>query len=96
LGRQGIPELLRPPRGGKYLLAPSRGIKGESLFIAEGFGALDNPSLAMAVSVLEQLQATGRWVGVISHADELQERIAVKVEVIPVGSGRSIIQVVTA
>jgi exonuclease SbcC len=77
-------------------MSSSRGIKVESLFIDEGFGALDSTSLAMAVSVLEQLQATGRRVGVISHVDELKERIAVKVEVTPVGSGRSIVRVVTA
>ena len=77
-------------------MASSRGIKVESLFIDEGFGALDNTSLAMAVSVLEQLQATGRRVGVISHVDELKERIAVKVEVTPVGGGRSTVKVSTA
>ena len=66
-------------------MASSRGVKVESLFIDEGFGALDSTSLAMAVSVLEQLQATGRRVGVISHVDELKERIAVKVEVTPSG-----------
>jgi exonuclease SbcC len=76
-------------------MASSRGIKVESLFIDEGFGALDNTSLAMAVSVLEQLQATGRRVGVISHVDELKERIAVKVEVTPVGGGRSTVKVST-
>lgn len=74
----------------------NRGIKVESLFIDEGFGALDSNSLAMAVSVLEQLQAPGRQVGVISHVEEMKERIALKVEVTPVGSGRSTIQVVTA
>jgi hypothetical protein len=67
-------------------MASSRGVKVESLFIDEGFGALDSTNLAMAVSVLEQLQATGRRVGVISHVDELKERIAVKVEVTPVGA----------
>ncbi|BFU94570.1 MAG: nuclease SbcCD subunit C [Nitrospira sp.] len=77
-------------------MSSNRGIKVESLFIDEGFGALDSNSLAMAVSVLEQLQATGRQVGVISHVEEMKERIAVKVEVTPVGSGRSTIQVVTA
>lgn len=45
-------------------MSSSRGIKVESLFIDEGFGSLDSASLAMAVSVLEQLQATGRRVGV--------------------------------
>ncbi|VUZ84691.1 Nuclease SbcCD subunit C [Candidatus Methylomirabilis lanthanidiphila] len=68
----------------------------ESLFIDEDFGLLDSSSLVMAVSVLEQLQATGRRVGVISHVDELKERIAVKVEVTPVDRGRSTVQVVTA
>lgn len=71
-------------------------MKVESLFIDEGFGSLDSNSLAMAVSMLEQLQATGRRVGVISHVDELKERIAVKVEVTPVGRGRSTVQVATA
>jgi DNA repair protein SbcC/Rad50 len=77
-------------------MSSNRGIKVESLFIDEGFGALDSTSLAMAVSVLEQLQATGRRVGVISHVDELKERIAVRVEVTPVGGGRSLVHVVTA
>ncbi len=76
-------------------MSSSRGIKVESLFIDEGFGALDSNSLAMAVSVLEQLQATGRRVGVISHVDEMKERIAVKIEVMPIGGGRSTVQVVT-
>jgi exonuclease SbcC len=77
-------------------MSSSRGIEVESLFIDEGFGALDSTNLAMAVSVLEQLQATGRRVGVISHVDELKERIAVKVEVTPVGGGRSTVRIVTA
>jgi exonuclease SbcC len=77
-------------------MSSNRGLKVESLFIDEGFGALDSTNLAMAVSVLEQLQATGRQVGVISHVDELKERIAVKVEVTPVGGGRSTVKVVTA
>ncbi len=77
-------------------MSSARGVKVESLFIDEGLGGLDSNSLAMAVSVLEQLQATGRRVGVISHVDELKERIAVKIEVTPVGGGRSTAQIVTA
>lgn len=77
-------------------MSSNRGIKVESLFIDEGFGALDSNSLAMAVSVLEQLQATGRQVGVISHVEEMRERIAVKVEVAPIGNGRSTVQIVVA
>lgn len=77
-------------------MSSGRGIKVESLFIDEGFGALDSNNLAMAISALEQLQATGRRVGVISHVDELKERIAVRVEVTPAGGGCSTVQVVTA
>jgi exonuclease SbcC len=46
--------------------------------------------------VLERLQATGRRVGVISHVEELKERIAVRVEVTPQGGGRSTIQVTSS
>jgi len=77
-------------------MSSARGVKVESLFIDEGLGGLDSNSLAMAVSVLEQLQATGRRVGVISHVEEMKERIAVKIEVTPVGPGRSTVQIVTA
>lgn len=77
-------------------MSSGQGIRVESLFIDEGFGALDSQSLGLAVSVLEQLQATGRRVGVISHIDELKERIGVKVEVMPMGSGRSTVRVAVA
>lgn len=74
-------------------LSSGHGIRVESLFIDEGFGALDGQNLSMAVSALERLQATGRRVGVISHVEELKERIAVKVQVAPQGGGRSRVEV---
>ncbi|WP_027135151.1 AAA family ATPase [Geminicoccus roseus] len=74
-------------------LSSGHGIQVESLFIDEGFGALDANSLSLAVSVLERLQATGRRVAVISHVEELKERIAVKVQVLPQGGGRSTVEV---
>jgi len=51
-------------------MSSGRGVRVESLFIDEGFGAFDTNSLAMVISVLEQLQATGRRVGAISHVEE--------------------------
>lgn len=69
------------------------GVGIESLFIDEGFGALDPASLGQAVALLEHLHATGRRVGVISHVEELKERIPVKIEVSPTGRGTSRIQV---
>lgn len=75
-------------------MSSNRGLKVESLFIDEGFGSLDSSSLAMAISTLERLQATGRRIGVISHVDELKERIAVKIDVSREGNGRSKVSVV--
>ena len=55
----------------------------DSLFIDEGFGALDKESLALVMNALENLHAAGRTVGVISHIEEMCERIAVRVLVKP-------------
>ena len=67
----------------------------ETLFIDEGFGALDGDSLSLAVSALEALQATGRLVGVISHVEELKERIPVQIALRPQGGGKSRIEIVS-
>lgn len=74
-------------------MSTGRGLRVESLFIDEGFGALDSASLGQALSVLEQLHASGRRVGVISHVEEVKERIPVKIEVTPVARGRSTVGV---
>ena len=70
-------------------MSTGRGVRIESLFIDEGFGALDSASLGQAIAVLEHLHSQGRRVGVISHVEELKERIPVKVEVNPISGGRS-------
>nr|WP_298412878.1 AAA family ATPase [uncultured Halomonas sp.] len=61
----------------------------ESLFIDEGFGSLDPQSLALAMEALDGLQAQGRRVGVISHVQEMHERIPVQIQVEPMGNGTS-------
>jgi exonuclease SbcC len=61
-------------------LSSSR-VRVESLFIDEGFGTLDPETLSVATGALEQLQAHGRKVGVISHVKEMAERIGTIVEV---------------
>lgn len=65
----------------------------ESLFIDEGFGTLDQSSLHMVMDALDRLQSQGRKVIVISHISEMHERIPVKIQVIPQGSGASKIEV---
>ena len=74
-------------------MSTARGVRIESLFIDEGFGALDPASLGLAISLLEHLHASGRRVGVISHVEELKERIPVRIEVTPTGRGTSRVEV---
>lgn len=74
-------------------MSTGQGLRVESLFIDEGFGALDSASLGQAIGVLEQLHATGRRVGVISHIEDVKERIAVKIVVSPASNGSSSIEV---
>jgi exonuclease SbcC len=47
----------------------------ESLFLDEGFGTLDENTLAMALDALERLNSTGKLIGIISHVEALKERI---------------------
>ena len=67
------------------------------LFIDEGFGTLDQNSLESVMSTLEKLQEiagqSNRRVGIISHREELDERIPVKIQVIKKGEGRSMVEV---
>ena len=53
----------------------------ESLFLDEGFGSLDAESLDLAVQGLEALVDGNRMVGVISHVEELSERMPSRVHV---------------
>lgn len=69
-------------------------MKIESLFIDEGFGTLDASSLHMVMNALDQLQSQGRKVILISHIQEMHERIPVQIQVQPMGSGSSRIEVV--
>ena len=72
----------------------SGSMKIESLFIDEGFGTLDASSLYMVMNTLDQLQNQGRKVVLISHIQDMHERIPVQIQVKPLGAGASTIQVV--
>ncbi|GGZ96711.1 hypothetical protein DC083_04495 [Ignatzschineria ureiclastica] len=65
------------------------GISIETLFIDEGFGALDEESLLQAIDVLIELQASGRMIGVISHVEELKQTLPARIEVTKTKSGYS-------
>ena len=64
-----------------------------SLFIDEGFGALDSASLETALSALEALQLQDRQIGIISHIDGLAEHFPAEVRVLPLGAGTSRVEV---
>lgn len=65
----------------------------ESLFIDEGFGSLDPNTLNIAMDALERLHNQGRKVGVISHVQEMTERIPVQIKVSKQQSGKSGVEV---
>ncbi|MCC8154648.1 MAG: ATP-dependent exonuclease, partial [Tannerellaceae bacterium] len=71
----------------------SNRMKVESLFIDEGFGSLDSDTLRVAMDALESLRTQGRKIGVISHVQEMTERIPVQIKVSRSGNGRSYLEI---
>lgn len=65
----------------------------QSLFIDEGFGTLDPETLDIALSALDNLQASGKTIGVISHVEQLKERIQCQVRVKRKAGGVSKIEI---
>lgn len=71
----------------------SNRVRVESLFIDEGFGSLDADTLRVAMDALDGLQSLGRKVGVISHVQEMTERIATRITVRRSAGGSSCVGV---
>lgn len=61
--------------------AEAGGLDLGTLFIDEGFGALDAETLDVVLAELGRLRAGGRVVGVVSHVEALKQAIAERVEV---------------
>ncbi|MCG8707157.1 AAA family ATPase [Brenneria sp. 4F2] len=53
----------------------------DSLFLDEGFGTLDAETLDAALDALDNLNASGKTIGVISHVEAMKERIPVQIKV---------------
>ncbi|WP_433199692.1 AAA family ATPase [Nocardia sp. CA-107356] len=62
--------------------AESGGVVLDTIFIDEGFGGLDADTLDAVMGVLDELRAGGRVVGVVSHVDEMRQRIPSRLHVI--------------
>ncbi|UGT65405.1 SMC family ATPase [Nocardia gipuzkoensis] len=62
--------------------AESGGLVLDTLFIDEGFGGLDADTLDAVMGVLDELRAGGRVVGVVSHVDEMRQRIPSRLHVL--------------
>ena len=71
----------------------SNRMRVESLFIDEGFGSLDAETLRVAMDALDSLRTRGRKIGVISHVQEMTERIPVQIKVNRGDNGRSYLTV---
>jgi len=62
----------------------------ESIFLDEGFGTLDADTLDVVATAIEELGASGRLVGVVSHVADLAERMPVRFEVARSGNASTI------
>jgi exonuclease SbcC len=68
------------------------GIQLDTLFIDEGFGALDNETLELAMHTLDELRQGGRTVGLISHVEAMKDQIPAKLLVGVADGGWSVIE----
>ncbi len=62
-------------------LAPVDAPRLGSMFLDEGFGTLDPGTLDVVASAIEELASTGRMIGIVTHVDDLAERMPARFEV---------------
>ncbi|NIJ10708.1 exonuclease SbcC [Saccharomonospora amisosensis] len=68
----GLADVVAAQTGGALL---------DTLFVDEGFGTLDSETLDVVMDVLDELRAGGRVVGLVSHVEELRQRIPMRLRV---------------
>jgi exonuclease SbcC len=71
----------------------SKNVKIDSLFIDEGFGTLDKNTLETVISTLETLQSQGKIIGIISHVENLKERIPTQIQITKKSNGISVVDI---
>ncbi|SDN09942.1 AAA family ATPase [Allokutzneria albata] len=68
----GLADVVAAETGGALL---------DTLFVDEGFGTLDADTLDLVMDTLDELRAGGRVVGLVSHVEELRQRIPTRLRV---------------
>jgi DNA repair protein SbcC/Rad50 len=68
----GLADVVAAETGGALL---------DTLFVDEGFGTLDPETLDLVMDTLDELRAGGRVVGLVSHVEELRQRIPTRLRV---------------
>ncbi|HLF80122.1 MAG TPA: SbcC/MukB-like Walker B domain-containing protein, partial [Dehalococcoidia bacterium] len=71
-------------------LAPGKRLALDSLFLDEGFGSLDAEALALAADALDALRGENRMVCVVTHLQELAQRLPARVVVTKSESGSTV------
>ncbi|SCP95375.1 AAA family ATPase [Anaerobium acetethylicum] len=74
--------------------ASAGGVKLDTMFVDEGFGALDEESLKQAINTLAGLSEGNRLIGIISHVAELKEKIDKQIVVKKDKTGQSFIEII--
>jgi len=69
--------------------AEAGGVSLGTLFVDEGFGTLDPETLDDVIGQLSRLTAGGRQVGIVSHVEELKQRIPERIAVRRTADGGS-------
>jgi exonuclease SbcC len=76
----------------EVVTARAGGMRLDTLFIDEGFGSLDAETLELAMSVLDELRAGGRTVGVISHVEAMKDQLPAQLTIEATPQGPSVIR----
>jgi exonuclease SbcC len=77
----GLADVVAAETGGALL---------DTLFVDEGFGTLDAETLDVVMDILDELRAGGRVVGLVSHVEELRQRIPTRLRVCKSRSGSTL------
>jgi exonuclease SbcC len=78
----GLADVVAAETGGALL---------DTLFVDEGFGTLDSETLDVVMGVLDELRAGGRVVGLVSHVEELRQRVPTRLRVRKSRSGSTLV-----